>query len=273
MGKNPELSIIVVHFKNPGLLRLCLSSIKSTIGALEHEIIVVDSMTGREARDLIKEQFPEVKFLPFQKNIGYGRGVNEGIKIAKGDYLLILNHDIIFNPGAIAGMLKFLKNNKDIGILGPKVLNFNNSHQKTYFRYYTPLTIVLRRTFLGNLNIFKKVLGDFLMLETNPNKIQTPDWIMGSIMMLPRKVIEKVGLMDNRFFMYFEDVDWCRRVWHNGYKVVYYPKVSVYHSLGRGSKLSFGTFDPIFNQKTRWHIKSAIRFFIKYKKLGSAFVK
>ena len=129
------------------------------------------------------------------------------------------------------------------------------------------MTILVRRSFLGNIGPFKKILDDFLMTGTDTNKIQTPDWIMGSAMMVKRKAVEKVGLMDERFFMYFEDVDWARRFWHNDYKVVYYPEAIMYHYHQRESKSRLGIFDALFNRKTRWHINSGIKFFIKYRNL------
>ncbi len=264
----PELSIIIVHHHTPELLKLCLDSIKKTTVGLEYEVIVVDSMTTRKNSDLIKEKFPDVIFLPFKENLGYSRGVNVGIEKAKGDYFLILNPDIIVTEDSITAMLDYLKKHDDIGMLGPKMLNFNGSVQKTYFSFYKPLTLLARRSFLGNFGPFKKALDEFLMSDSDPSKIQTPDWIMGSVMMVSRKALDKVGLMDEGFFMYFEDVDWARRFWHNEFKVVYYPETVMYHYHQRESKSRLGILDALFNKKTRWHIKSAIRFFLKYRNLG-----
>ncbi len=235
---------------------------------MDREIIVVDSMTMHETQLMIHERYPKVIFLPFQENIGYSRCVNAGLNRAEGQYILIINSDVIITPQAIDHMLAMIKQHPDIGLLGPRLLNFNDTPQRSYFRFYTPSTILARRTFLGKLPYFKKVESHFLMDDTDPSQIQTPDWIMGSVMLTHRKAIEKVGYMDAKnFFMYFEDVDWCRRFWHNGYKVVYYPQVVMYHYLGRASKSKFGIFDIIFNKQTRWHITSAITFFIKYRTL------
>ena len=105
------------------------------------------------------------------------------------------------------------------------------------------------------------------MTDANPQKIQTPDWLMGSVLMVRREAINKIGPMDERFFMYFEDVDWSRRFWHNDYKVIYYPESVAYHYHQRESNSKLGILDAIFNKKTRWHIKSAISFFWKYRDL------
>ncbi|MEX1064030.1 MAG: glycosyltransferase family 2 protein [Candidatus Paceibacterota bacterium] len=266
---NPELSIIVVHYRTPEVLKLCLASVGETLGGIDYEAIVVDSATTRVSQDVVKERFPKVAFLPFKENLGYSRGVNVGIKNSKGKYILILNPDIILTEGSVQKMLEYIKSHPDIGILGPKMLNFNGTHQKTYFNFYKPVTVLARRSgLLSRIKPFKKVLDDFLMSDTDPSEIQTPDWLMGSALMVSREALDKVGMMDERFFMYFEDVDWARRFWHNDYKIVYYPAAVMYHYHQRESKSRLGLLDAIFNKKTRWHIKSAIQFFLKYKSLA-----
>ena len=238
---------------------------------LSYEIIVIDSTISRRARDLIREQYPEINYLPFKENLGYARGVNIGIQNSSGKYILILNPDVIVTDNSIQKMVNYMDKHLDIGMLGPRVLNFNGTHQKTFFSYYKPITIPARRSrLLGKIQPFKRALNDFLMSDANPAKLQTPDWIMGSTLMVRREAINKVGLMDEKFFMYFEDVDWARRFWHNDYKVVYYPEAVTYHYHQRESSSRLGILDAIFNKKTRWHIRSAIKFFWKYRNLSKA---
>jgi hypothetical protein len=265
-----ELSIIIVHFKTPELLKLCLDSIKKTVRDVSYEVIVVDSATSRKSAELMRERFPETTFLPRKENLGYSRGVNAGIQKAKGEYFLILNPDVILTENSAAKMLDYMRKHPDIGMLGPKMLNFNGTTQRTYFSFYKPITIIARRTFLGGLKPFKKALDDFLMSDSDANKMQTPDWLMGSAIMASRRAVERAGGMDERFFMYFEDVDWARRFWHNDFKVVYFPEAVMYHYHQRESKSRLGLFDALFNKKTRWHIKSAVKFFWKYRNLAKA---
>ncbi len=260
--------MIIVHYRTPELLKLCLDSIRKTSSGIDYETIIVDSATSRKSAELVKETFPGAIFLPYKENLGYSRGVNAGIQKAKGDYFLILNPDVILTEGSAAKMLNYIKKYPDIGMLGPKMLNFNGTTQGTYFSFYKPITIIARRTFLGRFKPFKKALYDFLMADSDTNKIQTPDWLMGSAIIVSRRAVEKAGGMDERFFMYFEDVDWARRFWHNDFKVVYYPEATLYHYHQRESKSRLGLFDPIFNKKTRWHIRSAAKFFWKYKNLA-----
>lgn len=268
MSKTPELSIIIVHHRTPGFLKMCLDSVKKAVFDIDCELIVVDSMSTRESRDIVQERAPEAIFLPSSSNLGYSRGVNIGLQKASGKYILVLNPDIIITQDNLKKLLDFMKKHPDIGMVGPQLRNFNDTIQNSYFSYYRPITIPIRRSFLGRLKPFKKMLDDFLMTSADPNKIQTPDWIMGSALLVGRQALEKVGPMDERFFMYFEDVDWARRFWHNGYKVVYYPSAFFYHYHQHESKTRLGVFDAVFNKKTRWHINSAIKFFMKYRNLS-----
>jgi GT2 family glycosyltransferase len=263
-----DLSIIIVHHKTPELLKLCLKSVKETIIGIDYEVIVIDSTISSQARDLIKEKYPKIRYLPFKENLGYSRGVNIGLKNANGRFILILNPDVILTEGAITKMIDYVGKHTDIGMLGPQVLNFNGTWQRTYFGFYKPITIVARRSWLGKLGPFKRALADFLMADSDHSNIQTPDWLMGSAIMISREAYNKVGGMDERFFMYFEDVDWARRFWHNDYKVVYYPEAVMYHYHQRESSSKLGILDALFNKKTRWHIASGIKFFLKYRNLA-----
>ena len=122
---------------------------------MNYEVVVVDSTISRGARDLIREQYPEIKYLPFKENLGYSKGVNIGIKNSQGDYILILNPDIIATDGAISKMFNYIKKHEDVGMLGPRMLNLNSTQQKTFFSYYKPEIILARRSFLGKFGWFK----------------------------------------------------------------------------------------------------------------------
>lgn len=268
--QKPELSIIIGHFKNQPMLELCLDSVKKEIGnsKINAEIIVSDGMTERSTEYLMSDKYHECIFIPHKKNVGYSGLVNDGLAVAKGDYILVLNYDIVVTQGSIKTLLEYLKDRPNVGMVAPKLLHFNEKRQQSIFRYYTPMTILARRTPLGRLNYFKKLEADFIMSDVNHDEIQTPDWVMGSSMMISRTALEKVGPMDHyNFFMYFEDVDWCRRFWHAGFIVAYNPSATMYHYLGKGSQSKFGIFDALFNKKTHWHIRSAINFFWKYRNL------
>ena len=257
-------SIAIINYKNPALLRLCLSSLKRVLSSdFKHEILVVDIATSPETRNVIKE-FLGTKLLAFKNNIGYTKGVNESIKASSGDYILILNPDIIPAAGSIEGLASYLASKINIGLAGPRLLNFDGSIQNSCFRYYTPLTILCRRSPLGRTPLGKKTLAKFMITDKNLNEPTEVEWLMGSAMMVSRKAAYKVGLMDERFFLYMSDVDWARCFWENGFKVVYYPHSEMYHYHKRESKGYFGLLDVFMNKQSRWHLIDAARYFLKY---------
>ena len=213
---------------------------------------------------MMREEFPEIKFFPHEDNLGFLGLVNEGIENAKGDYFLILNDDIVIKKNSADILLDYLRNNPSAGIVGPKLLNFDGRFQFSCFRFYTPLIILYRRTFLGKFKFAQKKIDHFLYKDRGHDKIMDVDWVMGSAMMTSRKAVEKVGLMDRAFFMYFEDVDWCRRFWENKYKVVYFPYAQMFHYHRKGSA-SQSLMKAALNSLTRSHIRSVVKYFWKYR--------
>jgi GT2 family glycosyltransferase len=260
---NLELSIIITSYKNPAVLRLCLESLKKNVLCENYEILVLDSSTEEDLEMLMREDFSEIRFFPHKDNLGFLGLVNEGIENAKGNYYLILNDDIVIKNKSVDVLLEYLKNNPATGIVGPKLLNFDGKFQFSCFRFYTPLIILYRRTFLGKLKFAQKKIDYFLYKNRDHDKPMDVDWVMGSAMMTSKKAVEKVGLMDRNFFMYFEDVDWCRRFWENKYEVIYYPFAQMFHYHRKGSA-SRGIFKAAFNTLTRSHIRSVIKYFWKY---------
>lgn len=259
-----ELSIIITSYKNPELLKVCIDSIKKNITLTDYEIIVSDSATEEKTELMMNDDYPEIKFLASIDNIGFSGTVNRGLEVVRGEYILILNGDIIVKKDAIEKLFKYVKSNPDVGIVSPQLLNFNETFQPSTFRFYTPLTIVYRRTPLGKLSFAKKHLENFLMKDFDHQSIREVDWIMGSSLMTSKFAIKKVGPMDHQFKLYFEDTDWCRRFWEQGFKVVYLPQAQMYHYHGRGS-VSKSVIQSLLSNRLTWiHIASAIKYFIKY---------
>jgi len=268
------LSIIVTHHKTPILLKICLDSIKESFGAardnIDYEVIVVDSEAELSVQKLIKEKFPAAKVVSFSKNVGYAKLVNSGIGLSReeGKYLLFINADIIISKNAVEQMVDFIKNHPQVGIVGPQLLGFNNLPQKSCFRFPTIASIAARRIFLGKTNWGKKKLDYFLMNDADFSSPRTVDWLQGSAMLVRKEYAKKVGEWDERFFLYFEDTDWCRRFWQNGYQVVYLPTTKVFHYYGRASKKWGGVLDAFLNQYTWIHLISALKYFSKWRKIG-----
>ena len=266
-----KLSIIVNHYRTPEILKICLRSVKENLenAGFSWEIIVTDGATIEKTTEMMEDYFSDVIFIPFKKNVGFGKLVNAALEKARGKYLFIINADILVEQEkAIEKMMNYIEENKDIGMVGPKLLNVNNTVQQSCFRFYTPLTVICRRTSLGKTFFGKKILNKFLMSDVfGKGEVSEPipvDWLMGSAMMVRKSDIKKVGVFDEDFFMYFEDVDWARRFWENGLKVVYFPKSVMYHYHFQSSKKK-SLFDSLLSKYARIHIRSALKYFVKYK--------
>jgi GT2 family glycosyltransferase len=260
-----SLSIIITSYRNPELLKLCINSIKNNIAEdFNYEIIVADSATEESTEMMMREDFPEVTFFGFEKNVGFQVVVNKGIDNSKGDYLLILNGDMLIKKHSVERLLDYLQSNPTVGIVGPKLLSFNGEFQYSCFRFYKPITIIYRRTFFGKLGFAKKHLDKFLMKDYDHQRPIDVDWLMGSALMMRADDLKKVGKLDPAFFMYMEDVDWCRRFWEKGLRVVYFPYAEMLHYHGKGSEKKGFIYSIFFNKLTWIHIASAIKYFKKY---------
>jgi len=261
---NMELSIIITSYRNPELLKVCIDSIKKNYTGRDCEMIISDSATEEKTDMMMREDYPEIIFLPSQKNIGFSGTVNRGLEVARGDYILILNGDIIVKKDSVERLLTFIKNTPGAGIVGPQLLNFNETLQPSTFRFHKLMTIIYRRTFLGKSVFGKKHIDWFTMKNFDHRSTREVDWIMGSSLMVSGEAAKKVGLMDHRFKLYFEDTDWCRRFWENGCKVIYFPESQMYHYHGRGSA-DKSVFRALISNRLTWiHILSAIKYFMKY---------
>ena len=225
----------------------------------------MDAQTSEDTEFVVKELYPEFTLVPFEKNIGFRALVNEGLKIASGRYILILNSDIILKENAVQNLIEYLDSHQDVAVVGPQLLNLDNSVQESCLRFFGPLTILARRTIFGKTAWGKKLVARFLMRDYNHEQPREVDWLLGSSLLVRASAASKVGPMDERFFMYFEDVDWCRRFWQAGFKIVYLPQAKIYHYHLRVSKKTGGVGDLFVNKYTWIHIVSAIKYFLKYK--------
>ena len=260
-----ELSIIILNYKMRGLVKNCLKAILESEINTEYEIIVVDNNSDDNIEELIKERFPQVKFIQTGSNFGMGGGNNAGIRAAQGKYVLILNPDIFVFPGSLQKMLDYAKTYEELGVLAPRLLNPDRSVQETCYRWHKTCTPIFRRTFLGRTSFGKRELKRFLMSDWDHASTREVDWIQGSCLLISKKVLGEVGLFDERYFMYFEDTDLCRRIQNAGYKNIYLAEAEVIH-LHRRQSADGGLLKVVFNKLTRTHLKSWVKYVLKWRK-------
>jgi len=265
-----DLSIIILNYKSRAKLLNCLDSIKQAdLAGLEYEIIVIDIVTGDSGSELLDLSglYSRLRLIISPENLGMGKGNNLGLKEARGEFALVLNPDTVIKDRALPTLLEYLKANPAVGLVGPKLLNSDNSLQSSCARFPHFFTPILRRTFLGDY--FKESRDHFTMNDFDHNSIRSVDWLMGSCLMFRKKYVLSSGEVfeprfDHRYFMYFEDTDLARQFWTKGLMVVYDPEAVVIHDHQRQSA-KHPWYLAIFLDSLAWHhIASWLKYFIKW---------
>ncbi len=217
-----DISIIVVNWNTAELTLQCLESIYHSKSKLTFEIIVVDNGSTDESVSAISDRFSDVRIITNSENLGFAKANNQGISEGKGRYYLLLNSDTLVLPGALEKMVHIADTDQSIGVVGPKLLNMDDTLQKSWASFPTLLSELLGQNFR-----FRKKAPQI------PDAYEV-DWIMGACMLVRSNVIKDVGAMDDDYFMYSEETDWCYRIKRGGWKVIYLSNVAIYH-LGGGS--------------------------------------
>ena len=261
-----KISIIILNYNSAQLTEKCLEKLYNHESHHPFEIIVVDNNSSQEGITNLTEKWQikeNISFILSPKNLGYGQGNELGLKIARGEYLLILNPDVEVFPRAIDTLVEFLDKNSDVGLVAPQLMYKDGTIQDSFRKFPKPLDILIKRTFLRKLKFFKKRLAHSLMWHKDPEKTEDIDWVVGACLLLRKEALKDIEyVFDKRFFLFFEDTDLCRRLWEKGWRVTYLPKAKATHYHER---LSEGGIFDIFRKKTlRIHIASSFKYFFKY---------
>lgn len=225
----PELSIIIVSWNTRDLLRDCLLSIYRETKAISFEIFVVDNASSDNTQVLVTKEFPQVKLIKNKENVGFARANNQAITESKAEYILLQNPDTVVLSGALDTMLDFMEKHPQVGVIGPKLLNADRTLQLSARSFPTLRTAFFESFYLYKLFPHNKIIGKYYMSHWDHNDTRQVDWISGACLMARRKAIEEVGLLDEQFFMFSEEVDWCFRIRKAGWKVYFLPQAQVIH--------------------------------------------
>jgi GT2 family glycosyltransferase len=231
--QNVCLSIIIVSYNTKEVIRNCLSSIYQNPSEQPSEIIVVDNNSLDGSQDAIERQFPDVILIRNSENIGFAGANNQGIKISKGKYILILNPDTVLFPEALDRMLVFMEKNSQVGAITPKIwLDERRTLQSFILHPFTIGNYIfahspIGRAFLHNWVLKKLWKKDIeIWLAKGPLEV---DCIAGTCIMVRKEVLKTTGLLDKNFFMFFEDVDWCLRMKKTGWRLFLVPDAEIMH--------------------------------------------
>lgn len=245
-----SLSVIIVNYNGGTMLLNCINSIIKEFNGLKYEIVVVDNASKDESISLIEKL--DCQIIKLEKNVGFVRANNIGCDNASGEYLYFLNPDTLVLDNNLSLLLTRLKENPKIGIIAPKVLNSDRTVQFSIRKEPT----LRRLTFylFGINRLFPKVyyFVDYKMELDNHNEICYPDWVSGAGFIIKKSVFEEVGMFDENIFMYWEDVDLCKRVKTNGYEIIFDPSSSIIH-YGGGSSDKVKEFSMIKDIESRFY--------------------
>ena len=242
-----DLSIVIVSWNVVDLLRDCLRSIYAAPGARMEggdalrigdyavEVYVVDNASSDGSPEMVREDFPGVTLVAGKANLGFTRGNNVALRRCRGRYVLLLNPDTRVVGDALSRMLDYMEAHPDAGVLGPQLRYGDGSLQSSRRRFPTLMTAFWESTLLQNWFPRNRWARAYSLADTPDDLVQDVDWVVGACMLMRGEAIQQVGLLDEHFFMYSEELDWCRRIVAAGWRVVYFPQAVIIHYEGQSS--------------------------------------
>lgn len=232
-----DLSIVIVNYNTKDLLKQTIESVINNTKGIEYEIWVVDNSSKDGSVEMVQEEFKDVKLIASKENLGFPKGNNVAIKKATGRYILLLNSDTKVIGDNLQHCVSYMDQHEEIGALGCKVELPDGTLDHACKRGFpTPEASLYYFLKLNKIMKNKRKYGAYTASYLGEDEIGEVDALMGAFMMIPRTVIDKVGMLDEEFFMYGEDIDWCYRIKEAGYKIMYYPKEKIIHYKGSSSK-------------------------------------
>jgi len=225
-----KLSIIIVNWNTRDLLLQCMESIDRFLKDVELEVIVIDNNSHDESTTTVEEKFAQTKIIKNKENIGPVKANNQGIKMSHSPYILLLNSDTYFIDSSMTSMLSMMERDNKIGVVAPQLLNEDLSPHTSFFNFPT-----LKGELAERYEFLLQWMG-YRFSHTTLNTMQEPlqvDWLSSACMLIRRDIINEVGLFDENFFIYYDDVDFCRRVKNSSWKIFFYPRAKVVHLEGK----------------------------------------
>lgn len=273
-----ELSVVIVNYNVKEFLEQSLISVKKSLKNITSEIIVVDNASWDGSAELIRKRFPQVKLLINTENLGFAKASNQGLRIARGKFIALLNPDTIVQEDTFSSMLDFFKKHRDTGMLGCKILNPDGTLQLACRRSYpTPWVAFTKLSGLSYLFPNSKLFGKYNLTYLDSDRSYEVEAISGSFMLIQRKILDDVGYLDESFFLYGEDLDWCYRIREKGWKVRYFAGTKIIHFKGESSKRTqidnLKTFYQAMGLFVRKHFKKKYLFVPYWLLLGAIWLR
>jgi GT2 family glycosyltransferase len=232
-----DLSILIVNYSTCKLTVDCLRSVLTSNTSYEYEIIVVDNSSKDNSVLEIKKHFPHIHLIENDHNVGFAKANNQAMRIAKGKYVLLLNSDTIIQTNTLDTMLTFMENHPEVGASGCKIVLPDGSLDKACKRGFPTPSASFYYAF-GFSKLFPKVprFNQYQLGYLDPDQEYPIDCLVGAFMLVRRSAIDQAGMLDEDFFMYGEDIDWCYRIKQVGWEIYYYPQTTIVHYKGASSR-------------------------------------
>lgn len=264
-----DVSVVVVSWNLLDLLRNCLEHIRCHHGSLSIETIVVDNGSSDGAVEMIERDFPEVRLIRNESNLGFSHASNQGMEVATGRYIILLNNDALLFKDALPRLVQFMDSHPDAGSCGPRVINRDGTLQVRSKGFYPSIPRALSQFFIPRFWGLGSRANAFYISDDS-TEVREVDWLCGCALMARREAVEAVGLLDEEVFMclgysYCEDIDWCYRMSHAGWKVMYVPEAVVLHYGGE-------TMKKLKGKVVAAHAIGLMNFFSKYHGRSSSLV-
>jgi GT2 family glycosyltransferase len=232
-----ELSTIIIAYRSVRPLLGCLGALQADTMNLAHEVVVVDNDPSAGALDAVARDFPYVRGIPNAENVGYARAVNQGIAATTGEFVMVMNPDTFIEKGTVSALMGYLRSHPRTGIVGPRMVGRDGQLQYSARGFPDHMTFLFNRySLLSRLFPNNPHTRRYLMTDWDHASVREVDWLSGACLMVRRTAIDEVGPMDGAYFMFNEDVDWCRRMKLGGWAVTYVPEALVYHDIGASRK-------------------------------------
>jgi GT2 family glycosyltransferase len=261
----PDISVVIVNFNSKKVLEECIASLKASSN-IPFEVIVVDNASTDGSAEMVRSRSPQVKLIVNSSNLGFIKANNLGIKASKGARVMCLNNDTVVKAGAIEKLSAFMDAHPEAGAVGPKLLNSDGSIQYQCRRGFpTAANSLFYFTGLSRLFPKSKTFSGYLMTYLDDKSVTEVDSLCGAAMLVRREAIDKVGVMDEDYYMYGDDIDWCFRMQKAGWKIFYLPEAEIVHYGGRG-----GSRLRSFRNIIEFHRSMAV-FYKKHYAVGSLF--
>ncbi len=259
INNEPDITVSIVNWNTREELLRCIRSVLSQAGSVRTEVIVVDNASDDSSAAGVQSEFgTNITLIANEKNVGFSAAHNQAIGLSRGRYILLLNPDCtLLAPDVLRKMMDYMDENRGVGMLGPRIVNPDGSLQYSARHFPTMLAAGFRHTLLGKAFPKNRYVRRYMMTDWSHDETAEVDWLSGAALMVRRETFAHIGVLDERFFMYLEDVDWCKRAHIGGWRVVYYPLVSVAHRIGTAS-------DQNAVPMIRQHHASMLRYFLKY---------